>query len=323
MKIPLMEADDTPYHLQGNLLFYCGKPLLDIGVEEIPLPEKDTPRHLKGYSLPFFGTRNPFYELRLNPKNTGRCPGHCLFCHRPYSHRLKPNNPKMFSPQELIYNITQQYGEDIFTKANRIKVITELVGIESQKLEFLEEIYDLLLCKGYDPTKGFECASSDVRSISGLASLLRLVNPKRYSFSVEVFSNRHLIMSKFKGLPLVDVVELLERARKVGFDEIQINYIAGLEPIEAFKDGIDQLSNRGLIDSIGISVFTPFFLNQIPLRIPEGWKTEYYYRMMKILQKYNIPIYNPESFEMSSPFFQKRFRAVSFSHVVAHRLVDM
>ncbi len=317
MKIPLMEAGDTPYHLKGNILSFYGKPLLDIEAEEIPLPEKDTPRHLKGYSLPFLGTRNPFHELRLNPKNTGRCPGHCQFCHRPYSHRLKPNNPKIPCPQELIVDITRRYGEDVFTKVNRIKVITELFGIESQKLDFLEEIHRLLLSKGYDVTKGFECASSDVRSAAGLAKLLKLVNPKRYSFSVEVFSNRNVLMSKFKGLPLTDVIELLEQARKIGFEEIQINYIAGLESIEAFRDGINLLVKKRLIDSIGISVFTPFFLNQVSLRVPEGWKTEYYYQMKQILQEHNVPIYNSESYEMSSPFFQNGFQAMSFSEMSA------
>jgi hypothetical protein len=149
MKIPIFEAHETPYSLKNNKLFFLEKPLdPDIVIEEIPLPEKGKPRHLKGYSLPFIGTNNPFIELRINPKNTGHCPGRCMFCHRPYSHRLKPVDSRVLAPVELVNRIINHYGKDIFQKVERVKVITELFGKESIYLDYIQELYSYLIKNG-------------------------------------------------------------------------------------------------------------------------------------------------------------------------------
>ncbi len=88
-KLPVMPKSTSPYTFQNGCIYYRDSPVFRNGsVANVPLPHRNEPRYLKGYSFPFLNTSNPYYELRINPKNTGKCPGRCAFCHRAYSHRF-------------------------------------------------------------------------------------------------------------------------------------------------------------------------------------------------------------------------------------------
>jgi hypothetical protein len=302
LKLPLYPHSLTPYrYIDGRLYFLAEEILSNYLVYEVPLPEKNIPRYLKGYSFPHIGSENPFYALRINPKNTGFCPGKCIFCHRSYSHRLVPAFSSIIQPDSLVESIIKKYGSDIFEKVKYITIVTELFGNENMFLDYLEKLKRHLIKNGYNSNGEFACCAQDVRTEKGLKRLYDILTPKRYQYTLEVFSNRDKIMGKYKGIHLEVVSEILKRARKVGFQEIQINYLAGIDSMEEFKIGIEKLHYINHIDLIGMNVLTVFSPEQFFLRNQEGWTVEYYYEIVKYIKKLNIKFYKPESFEMGPP----------------------
>ena len=302
-KLPIYPKALTPYELKGNQLFFQDRQVVnDWVLEEVPLPEHE-PRYLKGFSFPHLGTSDPYYALRVNPRTSGYCPGMCTFCHRSYSHRLHiSDHPVTFPPEYIVENISAKYGADVFSKIRYITMVTELFGSEDKFINYLEKFVGLCRERGYSKNGEIDCCAQDVRSEAGLARLLQIVNPKRYQYTLEFFSNRSKFMSRYKGIPFKQVMELLKRARDIGYDELQLNYIAGIDSFEEFENGLLELHKYNLIDSIGFNVFTVFFEDQLDLRKSDAWHVDYYYRMCQLIKELGINYYKPESFEMGSPF---------------------
>lgn len=305
IRLPIVKEQDTPYKFHSGDLYYKNEIInfKDTKIFIINWPEVENIWHHKGYTLPFEGTKNPYRELRLNPNYSGFCPGKCLFCHRrPFSGRIPNNKLRTMSVSTLIKQISDNEGENIFKQINQIEFITELFGGEDKFIKCVTEIREEINKKGFSENQSFGCSAQDIRTINGQRFLLDLVNPKRYSFTLEIFQNRQIIMGNYKGLPLDQVYRILENARKVGFKEIQINYLAGLDTLEECFRGFQKLSMLGLIDSIGLSTFTFFSLEQKLLRHKTAWNPLYYLELINILNENNIRIYNPESYDMGSPY---------------------
>jgi len=302
-KIPIMPKGASPYEYVGNKICYHGRPVFGgNSIVEVPLPEAETPRYLKGYSFPFLGTKYPYYELRINPKNTGACPGRCLFCHRGFSHRFRPQQTeRLLSPEKVVDRIIRDYGTDVFKGVSHVSVITELFGSEAPFLRYLGRLKELLARAGVGSKMKFGACAQDVRSEEGLRNLYEIVDEKRYSYTLEVFSNRTQIMSKYKALPLTAIETLLERARNVGFDELKLNYIAGIDSFTSFEKGLLRLHRLGLVDTIGLSIFAAFFADQLSLRNQEAWRIEYYYKVIQLIKELGISLYKPNCFEMGYP----------------------
>ena len=129
------------------------------------------------------------------------------------------------------------------------------------------------------------------------------MNPRRFAYTLEVFSDRSILMSRYKGIPLKEVMEVLRKARQAGFDEIQVNYVAGIDQISIFEASLEEIRGHGLVDSIGFNVFTPFFSDQLSLRTPEAWSVRYYFQMTEIIRRLGIRFYEPHSYEMGTPFW--------------------
>lgn len=307
-KIPVLPKGQSPYTLKNGSLYWKDQLIFDQGsVREIPLSENKLPRYLKGYSFPFLGTENPYYELRINPKNTGRCPGRCLFCHRSSSYHLKPKHlPNVLAPVLLVEAIVEQYGQQVLNEVSHISVITELFGNENNFLSYIEELRDALITYGFRQEASFRTCSQDVRSKDGLKRLKSIIGPARYSFTLEIFSQREKIMGGYKGIDLGIVEEVLKNAKEVGFREIKLNYVAGIDSIESFQKGVSRLSKSEVFDSIGLSVFTAFSLDQLDIRHPDAWQLSYYIRILEVVNAAGIDIYEPTCFEMGFPvqFFQ-------------------
>lgn len=303
VKLPLIPKNFTPYKYSKGQLFYVNhKVLPNCIIKEIPLPEKNSPRYLKGFSFPFLGTSNPFYELRINPKISGKCPGKCLFCHRAYMKKaFNKKKPTLIPPNQIINSINSRFAKEVFKKIDRVMVITELFGSEIKLINYIRELRTLLIKAGFNPNREFGVCSADIRTSTGISQLSNLLNPKRFSFSVEVFDQRSKLMSKYKGLPFRNIIEILSNVKKLGFEEIQINYVAGIDKLSSFKDGISKLYNMKLIDSIGFNIFTVFCPEQYNLRYSEAWHVGYYYEMISFLQDIGIKFYKPRSFEMGYP----------------------
>jgi hypothetical protein len=303
VKLPLIPKALTPYKYSKNQLFYFNHKILpNCIIKEIPLPEKNSPRYLKGFSFPFLGTNNPFYELRVNPKISGKCPGKCLFCHRAYMKKaFKKEKSILITPIQIINSIKSRFTKEVFTKIDRVMVITELFGSEIKLINYIRELRELLIKAGFNPKREFGVCSTDIRTSKGISQLSNLLNPKRFSFSVEVFDKRSKLMSKYKGLPFRSIIEILSNVKKLGFEEIQINYVSGIDSLSSFKGGISKLLNMKLIDSIGFNIFTVFCPEQYYLRCSKAWHVDYYYEMISFLQNTGIKFYKPRSFEMGYP----------------------
>ena len=170
-KIPVLPRGETPYEYHGDQVLFNGMPVFSSQpVIEVALPEKDTPRYFKGYSFPFLGTESPYYELRINPRNTGKCPGGCLFCHRKRSF-ADIHVPRLLPPEDILALIRREHGADVFRDVFQVSVITELFGSEPKYLSYLERLKALLVAAGCPTSVRYSACSQDVRSRSGLQRL--------------------------------------------------------------------------------------------------------------------------------------------------------
>jgi len=302
-KLPVVPERQSPYLFKDNRILYRDKEVFgEASIVPVPLPEKGKPRYLKGYSFPFLGTVNPYYELRINPKNTGKCPGKCAFCHRGSSHRHSPEqHVGVVSPSKIIGSIVDMHGADALRQISHVSVITELFGSENRFLSYLEELKDVLLKNGCKADFSFRACSQDVRSESGLRRLQSIIDSDRYSFTLEVFSERRKIMGGYKGLSLAGVESILMIAKRVGFREIKLNYVAGIDSLQSFQDGVQRFRRAGIFDTVGLSILTAFYPDQLQLRNPDAWRLSYYVEILKTLNDACISIYEPTCFEMGYP----------------------
>ena len=293
----------SPYTFQNGCIYYRGSPIFKSGsVDHVPLPQRNEPRYLKGYSFPFLKTSNPYYELRINPKNTGKCPGRCVFCHRAYSHRFMPTGvPGIRSPKEIVQSILNEYGEKALREVSHVSMITELFGKERSFLDYLKDLKLTLSKIGGLESFSFRACSQDVRSESGLRELYSIVDNDSYSYTLEVFSDRKRILGKYKGISLATVMSVLEAAKKIGFKKIKLNYVAGIDSLQSFSKGISMFADAGLVDRIGLSILTSFFPDQEALRHPDAWSIDYYIEILRIIHSLGISLYEPMCFEMGYP----------------------
>ncbi len=304
MKLTARPAANTPYAYLDNHLLYQSQVLSfpNISIYRIPIPLEEDLWHLKGYTFPFRGSRNPYRELRINLKISGYCPGKCLFCHRTHSHRIRTGQKRLPNASGLPEQIKQTEGDEIFELIDQVMVISELFGSEVRFLDALQHMANALSQAGYPLYRSFNCCATDVRSLDGLKRLLDIVRPGRYSFSLEFFQNREQWMGSYKGIPLKQVCTILENARQVGFTEIQLNYIAGIDSLEACQQGFSTLSRLGLVDSVGLSTLMLFAEDEVLMRANEAWQTEYYKDMVSILNDCHIKAYHPDSYDMGCPY---------------------
>lgn len=302
-KIPVVPRENTPYTFKNNCIYFNEIQIFEKEtVIEIPLFENEIPRYLKGYSFPFLGTTNPFYELRIDPKNSGRCPGRCSFCHRDYSYRVLPSKvQQILSPIDIVEDIICKHGHNALKKVTHISVITELFGNEDAFLTYLEELKVTLLKSGCTNNVSFRACSQDVRSENGLRRLFSIVDHSQYSFTLEVFSQRTQIMGWYKGVDLKEVECILTTAKRIGFEKIKVNYVAGIDSFHVFDENMRHFRSANIIDSVGLSIFTAFFPDQIAIRNIDAWSIGYYLNIIDLIKELGIEIYEPTCFEMGYP----------------------
>lgn len=303
MKLTVRPAAVTPYSFQNEELLYEEQPLSfpNTHIYRVPIPLEEDAWHLKGYTFPFRGSRNPYRELRINPRISGSCPGRCIFCHRTHSHRLHPEQKHFPKPADLLEQVRCSEGEDVFARVAQVMLISELFGNEDRFLASVQDTREALLRAGFAADREFNCCATDVRSLDGLKRLSEVVGLMRFSFSLEFFQNREEWMGAYKGIPMKQVFTILENARRVGFEEIQLNYMAGMDGLEACQQGFSALSRAGLVDSVGLSTFVVFAEDEFALRRPEAWREEYYQELVCVLNDCHIKAYRPDSYDMVCP----------------------
>jgi len=304
LKLAMVSRDATPYSFQAGALFFRDTLLAFPGtvVYQVPIPPAENGWHLKGYTFPYRGSRNPYFELRLNLRITGHCPGKCFFCHRTHSHRLTPDVRKCSPPGEILDRVVLEEGPEVFKKITRIMFISELFGREDRFIEAVAATRTGLTQRGYPLENEFNCCAHDVRSVEGLRVLREYVKPDRYSFTLEFFRDREKFMGPYKGLPIENVCQILANARLAGFEDIQLNYLAGIDSLEQCQHGFRELAQLNLVNSVGLSTFTIFSEEQLELRHPDAWDPSYYLEVVNILNSMGIKIYRPESYDMGCAY---------------------
>src|ERR1035441_5627949 len=253
-KLAIVPFGFSPYIRTADSICYGYHQLFAPGtVLEVSLPQGNRPRYLKGYSFPFMGTATPYYELRVNPKNTGKCPGRCRFCHRGYSFRMPPPQASgILSPSTILRAILAEQGPTCLGAIDHISVITELFGNEEAFLSYVEELKVIFLKNGCKTETSFRACSQDVRTEEGLRHHASMRSEEHTSYTLEVFSERRTIMGGYKGIELGAVEAILETAKRVGFRTIKLNYVAGIDSLESFELGVRRLKCAGLVDSLGL-----------------------------------------------------------------------
>jgi hypothetical protein len=206
------------------------------------------------------------------------------------------------TPEAILDRVLSDEDSAVLSRVTRVMFISELFGREDTFLDAVESTRDALTSRRYPSAMEFNCCAQDVRTPIGHRRLLSIVNPSRYSYTLEVFTRREHIMGSYKGLPMERVYQILDSARSAGFQDIQLNYLAGLDSLRRAISGFRYLRDMQLVDSVGLSTFTAFSDKQRELRHPEAWDWRYYYALARELRDLGIKIYRPESYDMRCVF---------------------
>lgn len=138
---------------------------------------------------------------------------------------------------------------------------------------------------------------NDIRSKEGINTYHDKIDDEVFAFTVEAFTRRNELMSKYKAISMEEICQILRIARDARFEKISINYIEGLDSLEDFRVGIARLSEENLIDAIGHNIMTPFASFQEKLLVPEAKDIEYYLQIRYILNEFKINSYHPSAYE--------------------------
>lgn len=298
-RIHAEKKECTPFCLINNSL--CLKNYkLDIFCKLITTVGND---RNEGVYFPQLAGELSFKSVRFNPRNLGLCPGGCVFCQRAYFIPTKYEESARYnwSPTELINKLESKYGEEIYPKIEHVLICTELYGNPEAYLNFCEELKYLLFRKGF---KGkISALAQEIRTNEQIQHLKNIVDGYDFCYSLECFSRRNKIMSKYKGLSLEYVLDILNIANEVGFKYVRFNYIAGLDSIEELRKGLEFFLVKTKVNAIGVNIFTPYSDRQLKLRYTQGYKLSYYAKLLQILSSYNIEIFRPELYERCPEIF--------------------
>ncbi|MFA4842830.1 MAG: ATP-binding protein, partial [Candidatus Omnitrophota bacterium] len=282
----------TPYHIADNKIYYHG---LELTFAFKRIESSGLHRRFQGYFFALSeGKENQEQELRLNPINRVRCPGACAFCQRMSLHLPTPeelDSQFYLSPEEIIEAIADKEGADVFKRVGMVSVITADFDSENKVIEYMQRLKTEL--EKYAFAGELYITGTEVTSGEGMMCLHDEIGVRTYLYALETFSRRVELMHAYKARPLEEVYEILGRARDVNFESIAINYIGGLEPVNEFRKGMEELARERLIDAIGFNMFTSFSTYQDTLRVPESFDVSYWLELERIIRESGIEIYRP------------------------------
>lgn len=283
-------SSDTPYVLVDGQLCFRGRILSRLPFSLLP-PNEDEWGSERAWWFKSFPTLDPCYDLRLNPINAcsnlrfrtgidGELKG-CLFCHRCYDRPRSVESRSVVSLGKLFGEIEAEHGAEVFSKIAKVMVVTGDLDRETEMLELLEAIYQgYLIPRGFRGV--FSAVTTLIRSTQGIERLARLDNTL-FEFPIECFERRSTILGPLKGIPLDEVIAVLNIARK-HFRFLRVNYLVGLDRLSAVADGFQRLQRDPLIDDVISNIFIPYDTRALRYRRPESFDMRYLYEYREILQ---------------------------------------
>ena len=287
------EKQKTPFELKHKFLFMGSK---NTGIKMEIIFNEFISRD-KGFYFPQIEGKLESEIIRFNPKNLGKCPGNCVFCQRSYSlpTSLEVKSRKLWTPDQLLNEIKKVYGINVIKKIRHALVVTELFGDSKKYISFCQETKEKLTQAGFQGQ--FSAICQEIRSDEDIACMYEIVGGYDFCFTLECFQNRQNLMSKYKAIPMYEVKKILDLANQMNFKIVMVNYIAGLDDLSSFCEGIEYLDQH--INAIGLNVYTPYTDKQLTLKNSEADKLEYYWKLIKKLEEHSIKIYAPELYERS------------------------
>ncbi|MFC1590801.1 hypothetical protein ACFL42_04865, partial [Candidatus Omnitrophota bacterium] len=304
LRVSQRPAGETPYVYtdEGNITYYGAELKYDIPHARVAM----VAQRYDGYYFPNLspdaGDKAIMYqEVRLNPINQKRCPGGCLFCERLSS--FMPTEDELggfykIDPAELVARIAEVHPNS-FEYLRHVNLITNSMGSEENVVTYLQWLSRLFSERGFDGQ--FSYVGHEVRSPEGMQAM-RDIGVEDFEFTLEMFTRRSELMSRHKGIPFERVMRILRTARGAGFRELCLNYIEGIDTLEAFEAGITSLTEEGLIDRIDSNVAVAFASHQERLLLPEHRDIEYHLRMHQRYQELGIDYQHPSQYEKGAMF---------------------
>lgn len=235
-------------------IFYDGLPISDLSVQHMwrtPVFKDWYVRNLSVWDGPIIVT----------DENNGFCPGGCTFC------------PNAEMPQKAVINTpayldTMMAEEGLTSLAGlaELSIVTSLFRTEQVGIDYVIGFIDAAAERGFHGIVNYMTCQ-----LSGEASLDRLLLATAgtgvrllHLHTVERFRNRRHIMGAMKGeRTIAEIRPILEMAAdRLGPHYVGYNYVLGMESIDEFAKGLDELYDTGAVPQV--NVFIPYGMNFNP-----------------------------------------------------------
>jgi hypothetical protein len=287
------ERGNTPFTFKANRL-HLDDQALDIPFKLVQHTNND---RNSGYYFPNRDGKEGLTAIRFNPRNLGRCIGACVFCQRAFQLPTisEKSTRKDWESSELVDSIVDRYGEECIPKIEHALLATELYGAGDVYLDFAEDLFSKLRSSGFRGK--VTILAQEIRSEEEIRRLGEICDWFDFCYTLECFQRRKTIMGKGKNLPMNEVNKILSTARSMPFQSVRINYILGLDELVAALDGLTELAEAGLIDTIGLNTFVPYTDGQLSLRCKEGSQLAYYGSILERIRDLGIDIHQPNLYE--------------------------
>ncbi|MEM1261419.1 MAG: hypothetical protein AAGH76_03405 [Pseudomonadota bacterium] len=191
----------------------------------------------------------------------------------------------MLTPKQIFDEIFAEHGRDILLYITKVMLITGDLPTEEAMLRLFESVYHQHLHpNGFQGT--YSVVTTVVQSDAGMERLAQVDN-SLFEFPIECFSRREVILGQRKGIPMTRVLDVLSRARK-RFKNIRVNYLVGLDGLEAARRGFGELAEADLVDDVIANIFVPYTLESLQYRCPQSFEMSYVYAMRDILIEFGF-----------------------------------
>lgn len=286
-------AGETPFYIENNRIMMAG---IDTGIITERVSDVSNNRD-NGYYFPMLNGKIDKKVMRINPRNTGKCPGRCFYCQRMYY--LPTENElekrRVWNPVDIVDKAIMENGDGVFSSLDSILVVTELYGSPSKYIDFCRAMKTLAVDNGFSGR--FEALAQEIRTAEDVKEFSGIVDGGVFVYTLECFSNRSEHMSKYKALDMEEVYNILGAAKEFGMSNTVINYIMGIDEIGDFIEGIERLVENSPINGIGLNVYYPYSEELEKIRVKGSSCLKYYGIMINKVNQLGLNVHQPTDYE--------------------------
>ncbi|SFC61937.1 hypothetical protein [Streptomyces aidingensis] len=289
--VPL-DADDSPFRLDDAGWLRWGDEPVAV-VERVAADEA-----VGGYF------RHGGRAATLNPNARSRCVG-CAFCPNTLEAAADPRLAEERGLDELLTALREQHPQRDLSQVEEVTVSTGCFEREQAAVQHLVNLRSALGRHGIDARVGF--LTSVLRTPQAFAILAELAAPFVLRLTAECFTRRDLLLKASKAaVSPTDLVLVLRQALAAGHST-SFTYIAGLDELEALRDGMASLAPY-VTEFPNIQVYQAHNPIMGGLRAPGAHGLEYYLQVRKIVEEVMAPSgLRPAAWECYRPLWYFTF----------------